>query len=47
MADTILPLIYGFFAQTYSLRLGYWVLIPCFLYLIFFAVKGHKITSWK
>ena len=45
--NTILPLIYGYFAEVYDLRIGYWILIPCFLYLIFFATKGHKINSWK
>lgn len=45
--NAILPLIYGRIADIYSLRTGYWILIPCFLYLIFFAVYGHKITSWK
>lgn len=45
--NAILPLIYGRIADTYSLRAGYWVLIPCFLYLIFFAVYGHRIRSWK
>ena len=45
--NAILPLAYGYIADMYSLRLGYWILIPCFLYLVFFAVKGHKIESWK
>ena len=45
--NAILPLIYGYFADVYDLRIGYWILIPCFLYLIFFATKGHKINSWK
>ncbi len=45
--NAILPLIYGYFADSYSLRTAYWVLIPCFLYLLFFAVKGHKIKSWR
>lgn len=45
--NAILPLIYGYFAEVYNLRIGYWILIPCFLYLIFFATKGHKINSWK
>lgn len=45
--NAILPLIYGYFAEVYDLRIGYWILIPCFLYLIFFATKGHKINSWK
>ena len=45
--NAILPLVYGHFADSYDLRIGYWVLIPCFIYLIFFAVKGHKINSWR
>ena len=45
--NAILPLIYGYFAEVYDLRIGDWILIPCFLYLIFFATKGHKINSWK
>lgn len=45
--NAILPLVYGHFAEIYDLRIGYWVLVPCFLYLVFFAVKGHKITSWR
>ena len=36
--NAILPLIYGYFAEVYDLRIGY---------LIFFATKGHKINSWK
>ena len=43
--NAILPLIYGYFAEVYDLRIGYWILIPCYLYLIFFATKGHKINS--
>lgn len=45
--NAILPLIYGYFAEVYDLRIGYWILIPCYLYLIFFATKGHKTNSWK
>lgn len=45
--NAILPLVYGHFAQLYGLRAGYWVLIPCFLYLVFFAVWGYRINSWK
>lgn len=45
--NAILPLVYGYFADLYNLRLGYWILTPCFVYLIFFALKGHKINSWR
>lgn len=44
--NAILPLIYGHFADLYGLRAGYWVLVPCFLYLVFFALWGYRIESW-
>ncbi len=44
--NAIMPLVYGHFADTHSTRLAYWVLIPCYLYLVFYAVKGHKIRRW-
>ena len=45
--NAILPLVYGFFADRYSVRTGYWVLVPCYLYLIFYAVYGHRIRQWR
>lgn len=45
--NAILPLFYGYFADLYNLKLAYAVLIPCYLYLIFYAIKGHKIRQWK
>ncbi len=44
--NAIMPQVYGLIARGTTLRTGYWVLIPCFLYLIFFAVKGYKINYW-
>lgn len=45
--NAILPLFYGYFADRYNLRTAYWVLFPCYLYLIFFAFYGYKIKSWN
>ncbi len=45
--NAILPLFYGYFADLYDLKLAYAVLIPCYLYLIFYAIKGHKIRQRK
>lgn len=44
--NAILPLVYGHFADQESLRFGYWVLVPCYLYLAFYAVYGHKVRRW-
>ena len=45
--NAIMPLIYGYFADVYDVRLAYWILVPCYIYLVFYAVKGHQIRSWK
>lgn len=45
--NAILPLVYGHFAEIHGLRAGYWVLVPCFIYLVFFALWGYRIESWR
>ena len=45
--NAILPLIYGHFSDLFSVKQAYWVLIPCYLYLMFFSLYGHKIESWS
>lgn len=45
--NAVLPLVYGQLADMTSLRQAYWVLIPCFIYLIYYAVSGYRITSWS
>src|SRR5690606_3576152 len=44
--NTILPLIYGYYADTLDPRSAYWVLVPCYLFLVFYAIYGHKIRRW-
>lgn len=45
--NAIISLLYGYLADRWNVREAYWLLIPCYLYLIFFAIYGHKIKSWK
>jgi len=45
--SAIIPLIYSSVADKFDMRTAYWVLIPCFVYLIFYATVGHKIASWR
>lgn len=45
--NAILPLIYATIAdKSANLQTSYWVLIPCFLYMIFYAFYGYKIEHW-
>ncbi len=45
--NAIMPLAYGYVADILNVRLAYWVLFPCYLYLVFYAVHGFKIKQWK
>ncbi|SEL67402.1 sugar MFS transporter [Parapedobacter koreensis] len=44
--NAILPLVYGYFADKFGLREAYWILLPCYLYLIYYAMWGHKLKKW-
>lgn len=47
-ASAIVPMIYAWLADTTgSLQAGYWVLVLCFAYMIFYAAWGHKIEYWN
>jgi FHS family L-fucose permease-like MFS transporter len=45
--NAILPLLYGYLADHFGVRTAYWVLLPCYVYLVFYAVYGHKIRRWS
>src|SRR5690606_27317133 len=45
--NALLPLLYGYYADLLDPRLAYWVLAPCYLFLVFYAVYGHKIRRWS
>jgi fucose permease len=46
--NALMPLLYGYYADRFhDLRTAYWVLFPCYLYLVFYAVYGHKIRRWS
>lgn len=44
--NAILPLFYGYFADVYNVRIAYWVLLPCYLYLVFYAFTGYSLRQW-
>ena len=43
----ILPLVYGRLADLFSPQQAYWILIPCYIVIWYFAYAGHKIRSHK
>jgi MFS transporter, FHS family, L-fucose permease len=45
--NAIMPLLYGYLADSYDVRFAYWVLFPCYVYLVFYAFKGYRIRKWS
>ena len=43
----LIPLAWGKLSDIYSSQQAYWVLIPLYLFILFYAAKGHKIYNWK
>lgn len=43
------PLFWGLTSSATSLGMqgGYMVMLPCYLFILFYAVKGHKMRRWK
>jgi fucose permease len=45
--NALMPLLYGYFADLYSFREAYWVLVPCYAYLVYYAFYGHLVRRWS
>jgi MFS transporter, FHS family, L-fucose permease len=45
--NALMPLLYGYLADLWDVRTAYWILFPCYLYLIFYAFRGHQIRKWR
>jgi MFS transporter, FHS family, L-fucose permease len=41
----VMPLLYGRLADVYTPKSAYWIVVPIYLYVLFFALKGHKVRS--
>jgi len=39
--------LYGYLADLYHVRFAYIILIPYYIYLVFYAIYGYRIKSWK
>jgi len=43
----LLPLLYGKLADKISPHQAYWITIPCYLVIFYYAFFGHKIRAWR
>ena len=45
--SAILPLVYGYFSDHFSPHAAYWVILPCYIYLAYYAFFGFRLRTWK
>lgn len=45
--SAIVPLIYGYFADLFNTHTAYWVLLPCYIYLVYYAYYGYRVKNWS
>jgi len=46
-ANALMPLLYGYLADIYNPHDAYWVLFPCFLFLVYYAFYGYRVKRWS
>lgn len=47
-AGAIVPILYGFIADAIgSVQQAYWILIPCYIFIVYYASHGHKLKNWR
>jgi MFS transporter, FHS family, L-fucose permease len=39
----VLPLVYGSLSDTFNNQQAYWIMVPCYLYLLYYGTKGYKV----
>ena len=43
VGGSVLPLVYAEVGKAFkSVQMGYWLMIPCYLYILYYATVGHK-----
>lgn len=47
VANALAPSFYSYISNFVGLRDAYWILIPCFLFIIFYAFYGHTLRKWQ
>lgn len=41
----VIPLLYGYLADKINPQQAYWIMIPCYLFIWYYAVAGHRIRQ--
>jgi fucose permease len=45
VGGALIPTLYGFLKDLIGAQNAYWLALPLFLYILYYAVKGHKVRT--
>lgn len=43
----ILPLVWGYVSDIAGSQQAYWVAVPCYLFILYYALAGYKVKRWS
>jgi MFS transporter, FHS family, L-fucose permease len=43
----LLPILYGRLSDAWGAQAAYWVMLPSYALILFYALRGHRMTSWN
>ena len=47
VGGAVIPLIFGWMVDIFSFQQAYWISLPCYVYILYFATKGYKVRRGK
>jgi MFS transporter, FHS family, L-fucose permease len=47
VGGAVIPTIYGFLKDAFGAQNAYWIALPCFLFILYYALYGHKIRKYS
>ncbi|SHF29472.1 glucose/galactose transporter [Mariniphaga anaerophila] len=45
VGGAVIPTLYGFLKDAIGAQNAYWIAVPCFLFILYYAISGHKIRT--
>jgi glucose/galactose transporter len=43
----LLPLLWGYLSDSWGAQNAYLIAVPCYLFILYFAIYGHKLRNWR
>lgn len=47
VGGAVIPTLYGFLKDAFGAQNAYWIALPCFLFILYYALSGHKIRKYS